>query len=123
MKKLFYSSSIFTPYIFLFPFYILLFVSSSSAQTVFEPINSGVYEFLDLMAQKGIIQFHDNIKPVSREYIAEKLEQIKEQAVDSSQRSAASKNKLTEVENEELKFYLKDFGMELSSIQHLPNLL
>ena len=107
----------------LLPFTFFFFTSSVTAQTVYEPIHSGVYDFLDIMAQKGIIQFHDNIKPVSREYIAEKLEQIKEQAVDSSQRSAASKNKLTEVENEELKFYLKDFGMELSSIQHLPNLL
>ena len=57
--------------LFLFPFYFL-----RTAQTVYEPIHSGVYDFLDLMAQKGIIQFHDNIKPVSREYIAEKLQQL-----------------------------------------------
>ena len=107
MKKLFYSSLIFTSYISLLPFCIILFVSSSSAQTVFEPINSGVYEFLDLMAQKGIIQFHDNIKPVSREYIAEKLKQL-----------SINNNQLTPLENEELKFYLKDYGMELSSIQN-----
>lgn len=90
---------------------LILFLSLYSlafSQTVFEPIHSGVYDFLDLMAQKGIIEFHDVIKPVSREYIAEKLQQL---SIDN--------NNLTPLEIEELNFYLKDFGLELSFIQNL----
>ncbi|MHB1689040.1 MAG: capsule assembly Wzi family protein [Ignavibacteriaceae bacterium] len=79
----------------------------SFSQTVYEPIHSSVYDFLDLMAQKGIIQFHDNIKPVSREYIAEELQQL-----------SVNINQLTPLENKELKFYLKDFGIELVFINN-----
>jgi len=47
---------------------IILSSSVSIAQIVYEPIHSDVYDFLDLMAQKGVIQFHDEIRPVSMEY-------------------------------------------------------
>ena len=91
----------------LLPFVFLLFTSSSSSQTVFEPIHSGVYNFLDLMAQKGLIEFHDIIRPVSREYIAEKLQQL-----------STENRELTSLESEELNFYMKDFSLELGFIQN-----
>ena len=91
----------------LFPFAFLLFTSASSSQTVFEPIHSDVYNFLDLMAQKGLIEFHDVVRPVSREYIAEKLQQL---SIENEQ--------LTSLEKEELNFYIKEFGLELSFIHN-----
>ena len=60
--------------------YYLLLSTYSFSQTVYEPINSSVYDFLDRMAQKGLIEFHDEIRPVSREYIAEKLMEVKRKA-------------------------------------------
>lgn len=56
----------------------MLFAAQVKAQTVFEPIHSGVYDFLDRMAQKGLIEFHDEIRPVSRVYIAGKLIELKD---------------------------------------------
>ncbi len=96
--------------ILLFTTFFLLLTTYSFSQTVYEPIShDDIYKFLDRMAQKGIITFNDNIRPVSRKYIAEKLEEL--QAV-SGQRSASSE--LTTLEREELEFYLKDYGIELS---------
>ena len=95
--------------------YIILFIlintGSVFSQTVFEPINSDVYQFLDLMAQKGLIVFNDNIRPVSRKYIAAKLLQLK-----IKNEKLKSKD-FSKVEREELKFYLQDYGMELKQLQ------
>ena len=53
----------------------LLLTTYSAAQTVYEPIShDDIYKFLGRMAQKGVIEFSDNIRPVSRKYIAVKLE-------------------------------------------------
>ncbi len=43
------------------------------AQTTYEPLYNDVYPFLSRLSQKGIIQLDDQIKPLSRKYIAEKL--------------------------------------------------
>ncbi len=84
----------------------LIFPYYSPAQIVFEPIsNVDIYNFLDRLAQKGVIEFNDNIRPVSRKYIAEKLKELKK-----------SENHLTLLEKSELEFYLKDFGTEYSFI-------
>ncbi len=105
---------------FIFPVLFLLTITSFSySQTVYEPIHSGVYEFLDRMAQKGLIEFNDEIRPVSREYIAAKLKEVEEKSSEvrgqksevRSQRSESSG--LTSLEKEELEFYIKDFGVEL----------
>ena len=93
----------------LLTFVFLFLTFQLFAQTVYEPIShDDIYKFLDRMAQKGIITFKDNIKPVSRKYIAEKLEELKAY---SGQRIA--KSELTSLEKEELEFYLKDYGIEL----------
>jgi len=90
--------------------YSLLLTSFSPAQTVYEPIsNVDIYNFLDRMAQKGVIEFNDNIRPVSRKYIAGKLEELEKSA-----------KGLTSLEKEELKFYLKDYGLEYSTFNTLP---
>jgi len=103
---------------------IILCTTFSFAQTVYEPIHSDVYGFLDLMAQKGIIQFHDEIKPVSRAYIAEKLLEVREAGENRKEpadRRQEAGNKLTELEIEELTFYIKDFGMEISNLNSRPD--
>jgi hypothetical protein len=101
---------------------LLLFITTASfsfSQTVFEPVHSDVYTFLDLMAQKGIIDFHDEIKPVSRQYIAEKLLEVREageRKPEAGERRPETGREITSLENEELEFYLKDFGMEISDL-------
>jgi hypothetical protein len=101
-------------FIVLFNFAFLLFTFSLYSQTVYEPIShDGIYKFLDRMAQKGIIVFDDNIRPVSRKYIAEKLEEVKAYSAQSIAHS-----EITNLEREELEFYLKDYGMELTEIRN-----
>lgn len=95
--------------------YIIVFIIISPgivfSQTVFEPVHSDVYKFLDKMAQKGLIVFNDNIRPVSRKYIAAELQQLK-------MKNEKLKSKgFSKVELDELNFYLKDYGMELKQLQ------
>jgi len=93
------------------------FLSSLSySQTVFEPVQSSVYDFLDRMAQKGIIEFSDIARPVSRKYIAEKLLKVKRLIGEEVNRKG-KEEALTAVEKEDLEFYLKDFGMETEALQ------
>src|ERR1035437_2650527 len=86
-------------------FSFLIFQSFISAQTVYEPIGSDIYSFLSLLSQKGIIEFNDQIKPVPRKYIAQKLLEINSKA-----------DQLTSLEKEEASFYNKEFGFELDFI-------
>ena len=91
-----------------------LFTFPLFSQTVYEPIShDDIYKFLDRMAQKGIIVFNDNIRPVSRKYIAEKLEEVKAYSAQSIAHS-----EITNLEREELEFYLMDYGMELTEIRN-----
>jgi len=75
--------------------------SLSYSQTVYEPVTSDVYPYLDKMAQKGLIEFNDLIKPLSRNYIYQKLEEL-----------TAKRKSISEVDKKELKFWLKDYGFE-----------
>lgn len=72
------------------------------AQVVYEPLNRDIYPFLSRLSQKSIIVFNDQIRPVSRKYIAEKL-------LEASQ----NLDKLTPLEKDELGFYKKDFKYEI----------
>ncbi len=84
-------------------FLFCLFTLVTYAQTTYEPLYSNVYPFLSRVAQKGIIQFDDQIKPLSRKYITEKLIELD-----------SLKNKLTNVEQAELEFFKKDFYTEMN---------
>ncbi len=123
-----YSEKHLTNFFIFLTLYLLVISANSYSQTVYEPINNGVYGFLERMAQKGLIEFNDEIRPVSRKYIAGKLEELEQISSEvRGQRSEAgsqsaytkvsadrkSKSKLTSLEKEELDFYLKDFGVEL----------
>ena len=98
--------------------YSILITPCLFSQVVYEPIHSGVYDFLDRMAQKGLIEFHDEIRPVSRQYIAEKLNELRMMNEGIINRHSTFDIHLSEVEREDLEFYLKDFGMELQAIQN-----
>ena len=74
-------------------------------QTVWENHTNEVYNYLSRMAQKGTIDFNDNIRPLSRKYIADCLDSLSQK-----------KDRLSSVEKEELSFYSREYGNELSGI-------
>lgn len=86
-------------------FLFLLTALSASAQVVYEPLNSDIYQYLSRLSQRGVISFDDNILPLSRKYLAERLTAVIEH-----------KNALTPLEIEELAFYEKEFGLELKML-------
>ena len=67
--------------------------------------NTGVYDFLDELANMGIIEINSAIKPYSRLFIAKKLSEA-----DSKRESLNSRQQY------ELDFYLKDFGKEADKL-------
>jgi hypothetical protein len=71
------------------------------SQVVYEPLHRDVYSFLARLSQKSIIEFNDQIRPVSRKYIAQKLFEVSHRSED-----------LTSLEKEELEFYSKDYYQE-----------
>jgi len=75
------------------------------AQVVYEPIENSIYNYLENLSLKGVIEIHNEVKPFSRILIAGKLKEIE-------------KNKLllTNIEQQDLKFYENDFADELSSL-------
>ncbi len=86
-------------------FFIFIIVSSaiSFAQVVFEPASSSVYDLLNHLSVKGIIEFNDELKPLSRLELAGKLIEAEYQ-----------KDRLTSLECEEIEYYKKEFALELS---------
>ena len=87
MKKLFFS--------FLF---ILAFAISAITQNVWENNNSEAHTFLYRMAQRGLIEYNDLIKPINRVHILNSLNILKQK--DSA---------LSNVEKNELTFYLQEY--------------
>lgn len=72
------------------------------AQEVPHPVtNTGVYEFLDELASLQIINLNSAVKPYSRLYIANRLQEAEEK-----------REKLNIRQQKELDFYLMDFGKE-----------
>ncbi len=76
----------------------LLWQNSTYGQVVWENHNTEVYNFLYRMAQKGIIDFDDNVRPVSRVYIADCLDSL-----------SAKASQLTKIELKELSFYKQEY--------------
>ena len=52
---------------------IIIFSSLLNAQSVFEPVNSDIYNFLETLSIKGIIHFDYEVKPITRIEIAKIL--------------------------------------------------
>ena len=95
-----------------FIFIILLMQFFISAQVVYEPAGGDIYSFLSLLSQKGIIEFNDQVIPVPRTYIAQKLREINFKI-----------SQLTPLEKEEASFYNKEFGFELEESHSFMNFL
>lgn len=82
---------------------ILMINASLHAQEVPQSVsNTGIYEFLDELANNQIISINSAIKPYSRMFIALKLKEAEGQ-----------KDKLNPRQQKEIDFYLRDFGKEL----------
>jgi hypothetical protein len=90
---------------------VFLFLALSSfafAQVVYEPLHRDVYSFLSRLSQKSVIVFDDQVRPVSRKYIAQKL-------IEASEKSSL----LTALEKEELGFFNKDFKFEFDILNNI----
>jgi hypothetical protein len=72
-----------------------------NAQVVFEPLDHEVYNFLDILSQKGVIELDDIMKPLPRKYIYEKLKEAEK-----------NNSELTDLEKQELKYYEKEYFFE-----------
>lgn len=51
---------------------LLAWQGALNSQTVYEPLHREVYDYLSRLSQRGVIEYHDLIKPLPRAYIAEK---------------------------------------------------
>ena len=80
------------------------------SQVVYEPLYKDVYNFLDRLSAKGIIDYNDEMRPLPRKYIAEKLIE-----------AGKHPELLSEVEKEDLQFYKKDYYHENSFINSEKN--
>ncbi len=65
--------------------------------------NTGIYEFLDELANARIISINSAVKPYSRLFISQRLKEAEEK-----------KDQLNPRQQNELDFYLMDFGKELN---------
>ena len=83
----------------------------ANAQVVYEPVtNNPVYELLDELAALKVITINSLVKPYSRVYIANKLNQALEKA-----------EKLNKRQLDEVRFYLKDYSFESGLRNNLVN--
>ncbi len=83
----------------LFLYLMILAVQTATSQTIFENHRSEVYNYLYRMAQKGMIRFDDQIRPIPRTYIAACLDSL-----------SLHEAKLTSIERKELKFYQQEYS-------------
>ena len=86
--------------------FVLIWINCIHAQEIpHSAKNSGAYDFLDELANIGIIEINSAIKPYSRLFIAKRLSE------------ADNKRELLNLrQQKELDFYLKDFGKEADKI-------
>ena len=81
---------------------ILLITTVTYSQTVFEPVHSEIYDFLERMNENSIIEFHSEIKPISRTEIANFLITIENK-----------KQQLNRIDKEDLEFYKAEYFDEI----------
>jgi hypothetical protein len=84
---------------------IIFFATFLHAQSVFEPINSDIYNFLQTLSIKGIIHFDYEVKPITRIDIAKILLEAERKTIE-----------LTNLEKELLNYYKQDFEHEINLI-------
>jgi hypothetical protein len=77
----------------------LLFTNTLKSQVAWENQNSEIYNYLYRMAQKGLIRFDDQVRPLSRVYLESRLDSLQ-----------AKSSLLSITEKKELSFYQKEFS-------------
>jgi len=92
--------------------FIFIFLSKIEGQDIYENHNAEVYNYLARMAQKGILDFEDHIRPLTRTYLNTCLDSI-----------SAHKNKLSQIEKEELAFYIQEYNTIQINQKQLENKL
>ena len=94
----------------LITFIILLFSLNVFSQAVYQHIdNTDIYEFLDELANDGIIQLNTTIKPYTRALISQKLNE------------ALKSPTLNERQKKEVVFYLKDYYQEMGKLPEVKH--
>lgn len=84
-------------------FNIIVLNTNLFSQEVPHPVNNkGIYDFLDELANNLIVEINSAIKPYSRLYISQRLNEAEEK-----------RDQLNPRQQKELDFYLMDFGKEL----------
>ena len=78
---------------------MLAFAISAITQNVWENTNSEVHPFLFRMAQKGLIEYNDLIKPINRVHVVDALSILK-----------LKDSLLSNIEKQELAFYLQEYN-------------
>ena len=78
--------------------FVLSFIINAISQNVWENTNSEAHPFLYRMAQRGLIEYNDLIKPINRVHVLNSLNILKQK--DSA---------LNNVEKNELTFYLQEY--------------
>ncbi len=82
---------------------LILFTSlGAGAQVVYESVQrTAIYDLLDELVNEQLISINSVVKPYSRAFIAEKL-----------QEALAQKDKLSKRQQQEIEFYMKDYRLE-----------
>ncbi|MDD4489736.1 MAG: hypothetical protein PHD30_04445 [Paludibacter sp.] len=95
---------------------LILGLSSNIAQDIPNHISyHRIYEFLDEMANDGLIELNSAVKPYSQLFIAEKIQEIFS-ATESTNRKILSNRQLNELE-----YFLNEFALELDHFPKSPN--
>jgi len=81
----------------------IILCHQTSAQVVYQPTTTSVYEFIDELANLKLIEINSAVKPYSRKLIANHLQAV----------SDSLQHELNVRQREELAYYLRDFGKEL----------
>ena len=83
---------------------LLIFASINlSGQIIYESVQrTNIYDFLDELANEKLISTNSVVKPYSRTFIAEKLQEAYDQ-----------KDQLSKRQIDEIEFYMKDYRLEL----------
>ena len=86
-----------------FYFFLILGFAAAYGQVVSEHSSSSIYSLLNRLSVKGLIEFNDELRPLSRMELAGKLIE-----------ASANKEKLTSLELGEIEYYKKEFAPELA---------
>ncbi|MBS4034209.1 MAG: hypothetical protein KGZ85_07095 [Ignavibacterium sp.] len=87
--------------------FILFFSITLHSQSVFEPVDSEIYDFLERQSVRGVINYNSEIKPLLRSNIGSLLIELEEK-----------KNLLTNLDKDLLRFYLTDYEYEIGLLSN-----